>query len=95
MKYHHGEDHRIWSYCTPLGPFEFEGRKYDLGVVHESIGNAWSLSYAIVYGKYPCEYISGYIYHTDGRPHIYGRPCPVRTETRRRWEELNHGLRSL
>ena len=52
----------MWTYCEWLGSFKDEnGDLYDLGLY---IGEK-QISYAIVYGNIPGDYISGQIYLTE------------------------------
>ena len=48
----------MWNYCIPLGKFEVNASKFDLGVY---INPSGEVSHAIVYGNEPGEYLSGEI----------------------------------
>ena len=61
-----GDHHYMWTYSIYLGPYvSEEGVKYDLGVYAAPSG---AISLAAVYGTYPEEYQSGYMFWEDGEP---------------------------
>ena len=65
MKY---PDHHIWTYCLNLGEFtDPKGKEWELGVyVHprqSSRPHTREISFAIVYGPEPHQYISGAVKH--------------------------------
>jgi hypothetical protein len=69
----------MWDYCIHLGKFKNGKHEYDLGVYCPCAGD---VSFAIVYGNEPGDYISGDIGYTIGtcdREH--------KLETIKRWEE--------
>lgn len=70
-------DHHIWTYCVYLGPYDYKGRKFDLGVYVDPQGH---VSNAIVYGGEDNEYLSG------GLDYEWSHPAAI--ETKKRWEML-------
>tara|TARA_R100000030_G_scaffold2973_1_gene2294 strand:- start:477 stop:776 length:300 start_codon:yes stop_codon:yes gene_type:complete len=75
--------------AVPLGQFTSkDGNKYDLGILEEANQSSDDkmLSFAIVYGKEPREYISGHIRDLD---HEFGGwfSGDYRTETIKRYRE--------
>jgi len=50
----------MWTYCEWLGSFTHEGKHFDLGL-YLANGHSPQISYDIVYGNVPGEYISGQI----------------------------------
>lgn len=83
----HGHDHQMWDYCIYLGPYNDNGRDYDLGVYVERGG--W-VSLAAVYGPEDSQYRSGELGHSIGTEKEYlcrPNPPPICEEALRRYRE--------
>ena len=89
MTFHHGANHHIWTYCLHLGPFTYQGKHYDLGILLRPECSSEHLSLAVVYGPEDYQYNSGSTYMEVGPPSCASQA--IRNEVIKRYEAQIEG----